>query len=417
MASFTGIGTRWRSVDSFAAGISSANPPLSVPELELHDMARWAAQGGDPARSPLALSSVRLRVGVGAARDRLGEEFTRFDGNVGVGLVSPFIAEAPMSATRLEAYAKCPRRFLYDRVLQVSRRTLPEEIWQMEPPERGTLVHSILEEYLLERLAGAPRSLPRLLAIAETQFSTAEGRGLVGKALLWRMDKAALRRDLERFHDEEGDLEPLAAELEFGSGAEGADPAVTVTLESGQEVRFKGKADRVDRSTSGELVVSDYKTGKQSMLAALKKDPVAGGRLLQLPIYALAAQARFGGPGQRVRARYWLLSQKRVAPSFSLTITEEVRARFLTVLTLIAGAVEAGAFPGAPTERSGDRQFDACRSCDFDTLCPVSRERQWARKRGAPGVAPVLALMDAEVPDDLEGAVVAGFGDDAGLGA
>ena len=71
--------------------------------------------------------------------------------------MSPFIAEAPMSATRLEAYAKCPRRFLYDRVLQVSKRTLPEEIWQMEPTERGTLVHAILEEYLLERLAGSSR--------------------------------------------------------------------------------------------------------------------------------------------------------------------------------------------------------------------------------------------------------------------
>ncbi len=159
MATLTGIGTRHRPVDSFAAGVSSARPPLSVRELELHDMARWATEGRDPARSPLALSSTRLRIGVGAAHDRLGPGFTRFDGNVGVGLVSPFLAEAPVSATRLEAYAKCPRRFLYDRVLQVSRRTLPEEIWQMEPPERGTLVHSILEEYLLERLAGAP---PRL---------------------------------------------------------------------------------------------------------------------------------------------------------------------------------------------------------------------------------------------------------------
>lgn len=417
MASLTGIATRWRSVDSFTAGVSSARPPLSARELELHDTARWAAQGRDPARSPLALSSIRLRTGLGAARDRLGDDFTRFDGNVGSGLVSPFLADAPMSATRLEAYAKCPRRFLYDRVLQVSKRTLPEEIWQMEPPERGTLVHSILEEYLVERLAGAPRSLPRLLAIAETHFSTAEGRGLVGKALLWRMDRAAIRRDLERFHDEEGDLEPLAAELEFGSGTEGSDPAVIVTLESGLEVRFKGKADRVDRARSGELVVSDYKTGKQSMLSALKKDPVAGGRLLQLPIYALAAQARFGEAGQRVRARYWLLSQKRVAPCFSLIITEEVRARFLAVLALIADAVEAGAFPGAPTEKPGDRQFDACRSCDFDTLCPVTRDRQWARKSGAPGLAPVLALMHAEVPDDVEGAVVDGFGDDAGVGA
>jgi RecB family exonuclease len=412
--SLTGLSTRWRSVDSFAAGISTADPPLSVRELELHDMAAWADKGGDPASSPTAVSCGRLRIGVGAARDRLAPDFTRFDGNVGVGLVSPFDAEAPMSATRLEVYAKCPRRFLYDRVLGVSKRTLPEDIWQMEPPERGTLVHAILEEYLLERLAGAARSLPRLLAIADTQFATAQGRGLVGKALLWQMDKAAIRRDLERFHDEEGDLEPLAAELEFGTGIEGGDPAVTVTLDDGREVRFKGKADRVDRTPSGELVVSDYKTGKQSTLSALKKDPVAGGRLLQLPIYAQAAQARFGVGGESVRARYWLLSEKRVAPCYSLTITDKVQARFRDVLALIAGGVEAGAFPGAPTEKPGDRQFDACRFCDFDVVCPVTRDRQWAAKSGDPDLAPVLALMHADVPDDLEGAVVDGLGNDPG---
>ena len=400
----TAVGTRWRAVDSFAAGIAAADPPLSVRELELHDMVRWAAEGRDPARSPAARTTGRLRTGIIAARDRMGAGFTRFDGNVGAGVVSPFVVDAPMSATRLEAYAKCPRRFLYDRVLQVSKRTLPEELWQMEPAERGTLVHAILEEYLLERLAGAPRSLPRLLAVAETQFTAAEGRGLVGKALLWRMDKAALRRDLVRFHDEEGDLEPLAAELEFGTGVEGADPPVAVTLAGGREVRFKGKADRVDRARSGELVVSDYKTGRQRMLSDLKKDPVAGGRLLQLPIYALAAHARFGG--ESVRARYWLLSEKRVAPCYSLTITDQVQARFVEVLALIADGVEAGAFPGAPPETNGDRQFDACRTCDFDVVCPVTRDRQWARKRTAPELTPVLALMHADVPDDLGGAVV-----------
>jgi hypothetical protein len=86
------------------------------------------------------------------------------------------------------------------------------------------------------------------------------------------------------------------------------------------------------------------------------------------------------------------------------------------VLALIAGAVEAGAFPGAPTEKPGDRQFDTCRFCDFDSVCPVTRDRQWARKSGAPGVAPVLALMHAEVPDDLAGAVVDDFGDAGAAG-
>jgi RecB family exonuclease len=409
LASLTAIGTRNRSVQSFAAGISAADPALSVRELELHDMARWSADGHDPTLSPVALSSRRLQIGITAARDRTGNMFTRFDGSVGVGVVSPFLADTPMSATRLEAYAKCPRRFLYERVLGVSRRTLPEELWQMEPAERGTLVHEILEEYLLERLAGATRSPARLLAIAEAQFSTAEARGLVGKALLWRMDRAAIRRDLLRFHDEEGDLVPLAAELEFGTGAEGADPAVTVMVDGGHEVHFKGKADRVDRASSGELVVSDYKTGKQRMLSDLKKDPVAGGRLLQLPIYAMAARARFGG--DTVRARYWLLSEQRSAPCYSLSITDEVQARFLQVLALITGAVEAGAFPGAPTEKSGDRQFEACRQCDFDVLCPTTRDRQWARKSHSPEVAPVLALMNADVPDHLDGAIVNEFDD------
>jgi ATP-dependent helicase/nuclease subunit B len=409
-------GTRRRVVPSFAAGVRSADPPISRRELELHDSTRWVARGGDPGRSPLARASAPLRTGIGAARDRSSASFTRFDGNVGARLVSPFLADTPMSATRLETYAKCPRRFLFERVLGVSRRILPEELWQMEPTDRGTLVHAILEQYVEERLDGTARSLARLLAIADDHFAAAESGGLVGRALLWRMDQAAIRRDLARFYEEEGDLEPLAAELEFGTGEEGADPPVPVTLDDHHVVHFKGKADRVDRTPAGELVVSDYKTGAQRMLGDLKRDPVAGGRLLQLPIYAMAARVRFPGDSP-VRARYWLLSERRSAPCYSVTVTDAVQARFLDVLGLIATAVEAGAFPGAPTDRTGDRQFDSCRSCDFDTLCPTTRDRQWARKRADDALGVVNALVEAAVPEELDGIVVAGFTDapDAGL--
>ncbi len=401
-------GTRRRPVDSFAATVAAADPPLSVADLELHDITRWAAAGRDPSLAPVASCSERLATGITAARQRAGDAFTRFDGNVGRGSVTPFSAETPVSATRLEAYAKCPRRFLYDRVLNVRERTLPEDLWQMEPAERGTLVHAVLEAYLLERLAGAPRSLERLLAVAEEHFDAAERGGLVGKALLWRMDRAAMRRDLIRFHREEGDLEPLAAELEFGDGADAATPAVAVDLGEGRTVRFKGKADRVDRAPGGELVVSDYKTGRQTVLADLRKDPVAGGRLLQLPVYAMAAQARFGEDAP-VLARYWLLSEQRVAPCYNLPLTDAVLGRFREVLALIADAVEAGAFPGAPTDRPGERQFDSCRMCDFDVVCPATRDREWARKNADPALAPVVALMNTTVPDDLAGAVVGRF--------
>ena len=181
----------------------------------------------------------------------------------------------------------------------------------MEPPERGTLVHAILEEYLLERLAGAPRSLPRLLAVAETQFDRPpRRRGLVGKALLWRMDKAAIRRDLARFHDEEGDLEPVAAELEFGTGADGADPAVTVALDDGLEVRFKGKADRVDRARVGRargVGLQDGPTGDADGADARTPWPAAGSSSCRSTPW----RPRPASAATSVRARYWLLSEKR----------------------------------------------------------------------------------------------------------
>ena len=378
--------TRLRSSPSFAASISSANPALSRPELELRDTVHWVGAGRDGATAPLARTQARLRIGIGAVRARAGERFTRFDGALEPGVVSAFAADAPVSPTRLETYVRCPRRFLFDRVLGIRREPLPEERWQMEPSERGTLVHAILEDYVAARLQGAPRSLERLLDAAEVRFAAAEAAGLVGKPLLWRMDRATVRRDLTRFYAEEGDLEPLAAELQFGTDAPGADPPVSVAVGGGDGagdparrdghaagrqrfVHFKGTADRVDRAPSGELVVSDYKTGAQRGLSDLARDPVAGGRLLQLPIYALAAQARFGGAGP-VRARYWLLSESRSAPWYSVSVTDAVDARFRDVVGLIADAIESGAFPGAPAGRFAERRFDACRFCDFDRVCP-----------------------------------------------
>ena len=402
--------TAWLPVVSFAAGVRAAHPPLSSAELELHAIDRWASDGGDPVTAPAAVATPRLATGISAVRARAGSEFTRFDGYVGADRVSPFDPEAPVSATRLETYAKCPRRFLFGRVLNVERRVYPEDLWRMEATDRGTLVHAILEDYLVERLRGAPRSLDRLLEIARTQLDDAEAGGLVGKPLLWRLDRAAIVRNLIRFHDEEGDLEPLAAEFPFGTDDDGAAPAVTVTLADGRAVNFKGMADRVDRTRSGQLVVSDYKTGRQAGLRALAKDPFAGGTLLQLPVYALAARSSFGKGGP-VHARYWLLSDQRSAPCYHLVVTEEVEARFRELVGIIANAVDAGVFPGAPVGPSGERQFEPCRWCDFDTVCPSTRDRQWVRKEHAPEVAPARALFDATVPEELAGAVVRRFVD------
>jgi ATP-dependent helicase/nuclease subunit B len=394
---------------SFAASLAEGGAALSLQELELRALDRWRSCGGDVARSPVAQADKRLIAGFGAIRSRAGATFTRFDGLVGAGTVSPFDPDTPVSATRLETYAHCPRRYLFERVLRIERRILPEELWQMVPIERGSLVHSILEQYVAERVGGAPRSLDRLLEIANEQMDRAEDSGLVGKPLLWRVDRAAILRDLRRLHVEEGNLTPVAAELSFGTSEDDA-PSVTVKLEDGREVRFRGSADRVDRSPMGRLVVSDYKTGRQNGLRDLSKDPVAGGKLLQLPLYALAARERFGYEGP-IRARYWLVSSERSAPFYNLPLTEEVEARFREVISRIATGIEGGCFPGTPGPPIYEGRFRNCSNCDFDRMCPLQRDRQWSRKLGDPVLADVVGLVQDDPGTRWANVVVRGFVD------
>jgi RecB family exonuclease len=397
-------------VDSFAAGLARAEPAVSVPEFELRELDRWVRGGGDAACA--AACDARLARGFAASRGRGDSSFTRFDGRVGRGHVSAFDPATPVSATRFETYAKCPRRYLFDRVLRVSERVRPEELWRMEPITRGTLVHAILEDYVTERVHGAPRSLEQLLSIAEARLDEAETGGLVGKPLLWRMDRSAILRDLRRFHTEEGDIEPLAAEFSFGAGVGDDGPAVTVVFDDGRSVAFQGSIDRVDRTASGQLMVSDYKTGRQGRLSDLTRDPVAGGKLLQLPLYALAALDRFGGRPP-VHARYWLLSGERSAPCFHLVITEDVETRFRQVVRLIADGVEDGCFPGVPGAPTNG-SFSNCAGCDFDDVCPTARDRQWGRTYNAPELRGVVRLINGDVPGGLAGSVVRRFVDPDG---
>jgi RecB family exonuclease len=400
-------GARWHPLASFAGDVADGARPVTAVEPALHALHRAVARGGDAAWSPVFTGSARALAGLAMWRARLDPSFTRFDGHVGVGLVTAFDPTRPVSATRLETYAECPRRFLFARELQAQRRTRPEDLWSIEPAERGTLVHAILEQYVLERLEGAPASSTRLQDIASARFAAAEAEGRVGRPLPWRLEQQRIRRDLARFHAEEGDLEPLAAELAFGE-ADGA-PAVTVVLDDGRQVSFRGRADRVDRSPGGQLVVSDYKTGRQPDLGRLIGDPVVQGRRLQLPLYALAARQRFGAGGD-THARYWLLSSERSASCYHLRVTAAVEDRFRRVIGLIADGIEAGVFPAIPG-RPVDGGFAGCRWCDYDAICPVTRDRQWQAKRDAARLRPVVELIDNEAPAHLHGAVVRGFVD------
>jgi len=418
-------------VPSFAAHVVSGPAvtlPLSAPDRLLGDLARWVAEGIPVEKHPAMRGrgdstsgrQAPLSRSIDAARSPLVAAFGRFEGNIGPGIVRGVSGE--VSPTRLEEYAKCPRRYLLGRELRLSAPFRPEETEQMEAADRGTLLHRILASYVDGRISGSPPSLDRLIQMGEHEFGQAEEEGRCGGRLMAAVERSRLVRELRRWFEEDT-LEPVAAELFFGSGGAAEDDvaddrldagpeqpaaaprtdAVELELADGRTIRFHGWVDRIDRKPDGTIVVSDYKTGRQLSLRELLKDPVAGGTKLQLPIYALAARAYLEWDGP-VMARYWLTSYEREDPSFVCTLEDALLERLREVLTHIATGIDSGAFPGYPGEETyrGRRPtFENCAYCEFDRLCPTDRDRRWALAEDAPEVGPVRALTE-EPADSLK---------------
>ena len=294
-----------RTVPSFAAGVASAEFPATDQE---HNLQRLAADGADAG----AFDPV-IRCGFEMIRARASDAFTRFDGNLaGARVPAPTDPGVVSSPTRLEAWARCPFEYFVQHVLHIQPIDRPEALLQLSPLDRGNIVHAALEQLVAEVLARPESDRPRpgqawsaadralLAGLAEAECDRYEARGLTGKAVYWRRDRARLLGELDRFldHDEvlraELGARPLASELTFGLGPDPR-PAVEVSLSDGRTVRFRGSADRVDRTAGGGLLVIDYKTGSDRDIQAgweHETTPTCVAPNFQLPVYAARVARR-----------------------------------------------------------------------------------------------------------------------------
>ncbi len=148
----------------------------------------------------------------------------------------------------------------------------------------------------------------------------------------------------------------------------------------------------MDRTADGGYVVVDYKTGSDRDAKALAADPVAGGRLLQLVLYGLAAGA---GDGVPVSAWYWFVSRPGTFEPAGFDVGPEQLQRFTEVVEVLVDEAELGRFPARPgaPERQG---FAHCHHCDYQSICPLDRARVWARVRGDATLHRYVALVEPE---------------------
>ncbi len=379
-------------VDSFAAWVGSGDV---FTDLQERDLAEVCRAGGELWQHPLlaergALDGLlaraeRSRASAVPAAAGLG----RWSGEA---LPQPVVHGLEQSASALETLTTCPFRYFLAHELRVREPDRPEDLDAIDPAERGSLVHEVLERFVkevkarrgTETVSGgwseAERAL--LLALAGEAFAAYERRGVTGRPASWAAARERVVQDLVRFlrDDEAWRAESGASirDAELAFGAQAGRPAV-FEVEPGVTIGFRGKADRVDVRADGGLVVIDYKTGASDRFQQAKEVPLAkekGGWLLQLPIYALAVR----GDGQTpVRALYWFISEEGKFERREVELDEGTEEQFRRVVREALRLREEGVYPAVPGERRWGG-WENCGFCPFDTVCPKrDRDRLWER--------------------------------------
>lgn len=256
---------------------------------------------------------------------RSGDTYTEYDGIVDPADLERLDPAPPgrgLSPTRLETYAACPFRYLVENVYGARRSTVAPEGLSLDPRDRGSLVHAVLESFLGaldgDHPSEAHRSeqLELLDATIDDHFARSSG-GWGAVPAVVEQARASIRADLRRWWAlEAGDAtaedghrwRPVALEAAFGRDrGDGGDEVAAVVVETATgPVEVAGRVDRVDISADGTAFrVLDYKTGDVGPGSAR-----AGGRGLQLPVYLRAGAAITDLPLEAGTAEYFQVTRR-----------------------------------------------------------------------------------------------------------
>jgi RecB family exonuclease len=315
------------------------------------------------------------------------------------GLVSPsrtiqaIMAKHEVSArsyspTALQHYAGCPYKFFLQAVHRLAPREVPNAIDELDPLQRGSLVHDIQRE-LFEHLRAKkllpirPKDLDRTREILEgvIQEVTARYHDDLAPAIdrIWEDNVAAIRADLRewlrRASEDQSGYVPWRFELSFGlehrderRDADSASVAGAVRLDCG--IQLRGSIDLVERHASGLVRVTDHKTGKaQSKTGQM----VAGGASLQPVLYALVAEKLFGAGAKVECGRLYFCTSAGSFAEHIVPLDQAARAAASSIAETIRDAIAEPFLPAAP--RKGE-----CEWCDYRAVCGPYAQLRTGRK-------------------------------------
>ena len=294
------------------------------------------------------------------------------------------LAARSYSPTALQHLAACPYRFLLQAVHRLSPREVPEAIEELDPLQRGSLVHRVQFE-LFEKLRDAdllpvtPPTLARARALLDEVLDrvAAQARDDLAPAIdrVWEDGiesvRADLREWLRRASEDDSGFVPWRFELAFGMpGSRGADPhssSEPVRLDCG--IGLRGYIDLVERTGDGRLRATDHKTGR---VRVADQAILAGGDSLQPVLYALALDKLFPEDSVDAGRLYYCTAaagfEERVIP-----LDERARKSAAVLAEVVDDALSRPFLPAAPASR-------ACDWCDYRVVCGPYEELRTSRK-------------------------------------
>lgn len=284
----------------FAAAIHS-RLLAAAPEVLLS----WSRRDGDQERLPSPLLNLDDRAGGELVALEAANQFAREPPLAGVLRAAaestietiadsrgPPVAdgEAVAGGTQLlRAQAICPAWAYYQ--FRIGARRLEMPVEGLDPRDRGTLVHSVLEAFWRDRSSAEVFSWDA--ATRAIRIRDAVDAGL--SAFEARTDEALPARFRALESDRLGDL--LSAWLAVEAQRAVSFTVLGCEVEQNLQLRalpIRVVADRVDRLEDGSAVIIDYKTGRAPAVSAWAEERISEP---QLPIYAV-----FGALGTAVAA-------------------------------------------------------------------------------------------------------------------
>jgi ATP-dependent helicase/nuclease subunit B len=310
------------------------------------------------------------------------EAFTEHDGFVPAAgpLLDPSASGSQVSATTLEAAAKCPFRYFLKRGLSVEPvgdAQRERDLW-LGPLLRGSELHALYAA-LMRRCRKENRN-PDLkkdkwlvdLAV-ERLDQIAQEMPPPSKPVFDR-EREEFLRDVELFIEHEskrrkGDPKPIAFEVAFGrrhSDGDQEDPLaqnepVVIKVGTGREIRLNGRIDRIDEVQRGVYDIIDYKTG--GFWRDDWKGEFAGGAHLQHALYGRAAMELLAKRGVKATIRqgvYFFSTVK--GGKRPLAIKHPAFAKTCAVVSDLLDVMASGTF--VHTDTDGE-----CRFCEFGNAC------------------------------------------------